>query len=87
MGVIGAIIGGAILGALARLFLKGKQPIGILITIVLGIIGAVVGYYIAAALGMAQTNGINWIRWISIVVAMILISIYLAVANRKSVRN
>ncbi|MEO6955728.1 MAG: GlsB/YeaQ/YmgE family stress response membrane protein [Antricoccus sp.] len=88
MGVIGAIIGGAIVGALARLFLKGKQPMGILITIVLGIIGAVIGYYIAAALGVAQTNGIDWIRWIiSVVVAMILISIYLAVANRRSVRS
>lgn len=88
MGVIGAIIGGAIVGALARLFLKGKQPMGILITIVLGIVGAVVGYYIAAALGVAQTNGIDWIRWIiSVVVAMILISIYLAIANRRSVRS
>lgn len=88
MGIIASIIGGIIVGALARLFMKGKQPMGILITIVLGIIGAVIGYYIAQALGVATTNGIDWIRWaISIVVAMILIAIYLAVTNRKSVRS
>ncbi|MEO6957265.1 MAG: GlsB/YeaQ/YmgE family stress response membrane protein [Antricoccus sp.] len=88
MGIIASIIGGLIVGALARLFLKGKQPMGILITIILGIVGAVIGYYIAQALGVANTNGIDWIRWIiSIVVAMIAISIYLAIANKKSVRS
>lgn len=88
MGIIASIIGGIIVGALARLFLKGKQPMGILITIILGIVGTVIGYYIAQALGVANTNGIDWIRWIiSIVVAMIAISIYLAIANKKSVRS
>ncbi|PRZ44394.1 putative membrane protein YeaQ/YmgE (transglycosylase-associated protein family) [Antricoccus suffuscus] len=86
MGIFAAIITGAIIGALARLFMKGKQPIGILWTIIIGIVAAVVGYYIAQAFGVADTNGFDWIRWIiSVVLAIIGISIYLGVTNKKSV--
>ncbi len=86
MGIFATIITGAILGALARLFMKGKQPIGVLWTIIIGIVAAVIGYYIAQALGVADTNGFDWIRWIiSVVLAIIGIGIYLGATNKKSV--
>lgn len=85
MHIIGLIIAGLIVGALARLFMKGNQNMGMIVTIVLGIIGTIGGYYLAGALGVAETNGIDWIRWIiSIVLAIILISIYLAITQRKT---
>ena len=88
MGVISAIITGAIIGALARLVMKGKQPIGVLWTIIIGIIAAVIGYYIAAAVGVAQTSGIDWIRLIfSVVLAIIGIGVYLRVTNKRSVNK
>ncbi|HEY3533952.1 MAG TPA: GlsB/YeaQ/YmgE family stress response membrane protein [Pedococcus sp.] len=85
MEIIGVIIAGAIIGALAKLVMPGKQAGGIIITIILGIIGVIIGYYLAAALGVAATNGIDWLRWIiSIIVAVILIAIYGAVTGRRN---
>jgi uncharacterized membrane protein YeaQ/YmgE (transglycosylase-associated protein family) len=83
--IIGLIIAGAIIGALAKLVMPGKQAGGIIVTIILGILGVLIGYYLAAALGVAATSGIDWIRWIiSIIVAVVLIAIYGAVTGRRS---
>ena len=82
--IIGIIIVGAIVGALARLFMKGEQPIGVLVTIILGALGAWIGTWIAGLLGVADTKGIDWIRWIiSIVLAMVFIGAYLAARGRS----
>ena len=84
--IIWIIIIGAIFGALARLFMRGRQDIGILWTILLGIAGALVGYWIAAAFGVASTSGIDWIRdIISIIVSMIFIAVYMAIRGRSRV--
>ena len=85
MEIIGVIIAGAIIGALARLVMPGRQGISILVTIILGILGVLIGYYLAAALGVEATNGVDWLRWIiSIIVAIVLIVIYGAVTGRRS---
>jgi uncharacterized membrane protein YeaQ/YmgE (transglycosylase-associated protein family) len=84
MEIIGVIIAGAIIGALARLVMPGRQGISMLVTIILGILGVLIGYYLAAALGVEATSGIDWLRWIiSIIVAVVLIAIYGAVTGRK----
>lgn len=85
MEIIGLIIFGAVIGALARLVMPGRQGIGILWTIVLGVLGAIAGYYLAALLGVGDTPGIDWIRWvISVVVAVLLIGIYVGVAGKRT---
>ena len=84
--IIGLIVVGAVFGALARLFLRGRQNIGIVWTIVLGILGALVGYWIAAALGVASTRGIDWMRdIISVIVSMIFISAFVSLRARRRV--
>ena len=84
MEIIGLIIAGAIIGALAKLVMPGRQAGGIIVTIILGILGVLVGYYLAAALGVEETNGIDWLRWIiSIIVAAVFIAIYGAVTGRR----
>ncbi len=84
MSIIGSIIFGAIIGALARLVLPGRQNVSVLMTILIGIVGAVVGYFIASALGVGVTDGIDWIRWIiSIVVAALGIVAYGALTGRR----
>lgn len=84
MELIGLIIFGAVIGALARLFMKGSQPIGVLWTIILGVLGALVGYWLAGLLGVDDTSGIDWIRWIiSIVVSVIFISIYVGATGKS----
>ena len=84
MEIIGVIIAGAIIGALARLVMPGRQGISALVTVILGILGVLIGYYLAAALGVEATSGIDWLRWIiSIIVAVVLIAIYIAVTGRR----
>ena len=86
--VIGTIIFGAVIGFLARLVLPGKQNISLIVTVILGILGALAGYYLWGAISdKGNTSGIDWIRWIiSIIVAAVLVVIYGAVTGRKQVR-
>lgn len=82
--LIGTIITGAIIGVIARFFMRGRQNISILWTIVCGAIGATIGNWAAVQLGVADTSGIDWIRWIiSIFAAMLTISVYLGLTGRK----
>ena len=78
--IIWYIIVGAIIGALARLFMKGEQPMGIVWTIILGALGAGIGGWIAGAIGVGSI--LEWV--ISILVAMGLISLYLSIAAKKN---
>ncbi|MEP7160052.1 MAG: GlsB/YeaQ/YmgE family stress response membrane protein [Dermatophilaceae bacterium] len=85
--IIGAIIGGLIIGALARLVMPGHQNISILMTILLGIVGSAIGSWIVYALGYNNSNGgFEIIPFIAgIIVAAVLIAVYLSVTGRKSV--
>jgi uncharacterized membrane protein YeaQ/YmgE (transglycosylase-associated protein family) len=60
--IIGAIVIGLIIGALARLILPGKQNIPIWLTIVVGIIAAFLGSLVAGWLNVRETSGIDWIE-------------------------
>ena len=81
--LIAMVVVGAVVGALARLFLKGDQRISILWTIVLGAVGAVLGAWLAGLIGVAVTISLGLIRWIfSVVAAIILINIYITATRR-----
>lgn len=83
MSIIGTIIAGLIVGLLARFILPGRQNINLLVTTVIGVVGALIGYWIAGLLGVAQTGGVDWIRWIiSIIVAAIGVVAYGAITKR-----
>lgn len=90
--IIGTIIFGAVIGVLARLVLPGRQNISVLMTVILGIIGALIGYFVWGLISgdgftlESTTGGIDWIRWIiSIIAAAILVSVYAGTAGRKAV--
>jgi uncharacterized membrane protein YeaQ/YmgE (transglycosylase-associated protein family) len=61
-GIISAIVVGLIIGALGRLFAPGRQKISILVTIVIGILAALLGTWIASMVGAEETSGIDWIE-------------------------
>ncbi|MBO8187814.1 GlsB/YeaQ/YmgE family stress response membrane protein [Streptomyces spirodelae] len=63
-GLISALIVGVIIGALGRLVLPGRQRVGLVWTVVVGIIAALVGTGIAGAVGVADTRGFDWIELI-----------------------
>ncbi|GII02932.1 MULTISPECIES: GlsB/YeaQ/YmgE family stress response membrane protein [Planobispora] len=58
--IISAIVIGAIVGALARLVIPGRQSISIALTLIVGIAAALIGTLIAGAMGFANTGGIDW---------------------------
>lgn len=61
-GIISAIVVGLIIGALGRLVLPGRQAIPLWLTIVIGIVAAIIGTLIANALDVGSTRGIDWIE-------------------------
>lgn len=61
-GIISAIIIGAVIGILARLILPGRQRISVLVTIIVGIVAALLGTWLADILGVKTTDGIDWIE-------------------------
>jgi len=85
-GIIMAIVIGAIIGALARLVLPGRQNIGILLTIVIGIVGALIGTWLAQLVGVATTPGIDWIEILfQVGIAAIGVALFAGVSSRRSV--
>ncbi|MGL5858025.1 MAG: GlsB/YeaQ/YmgE family stress response membrane protein [Angustibacter sp.] len=63
-GIISALFIGAVIGLLARLVLPGRQHIKVWQTIAIGIVAALIGTAIAAALDVASTPGVDWIELI-----------------------
>jgi uncharacterized membrane protein YeaQ/YmgE (transglycosylase-associated protein family) len=62
--IISAIVVGLIIGALGRLVLPGRQDMPIWLTILIGIVAALIGSLIASALGVGDSRGIDWIKLI-----------------------
>jgi len=78
--IIGYIVVGVIVGVLARFLVPGRDPIGIIGTIVLGILGALIGGWVAGAI-FPDTAGIDWIA--SILAAVVLVLLWRALAQSR----
>lgn len=63
-GVISAIFIGIVIGVLGRLVVPGRQRIGVLWTVGVGIVAALAGSALAAGIGVADTDGVDWIEWL-----------------------
>lgn len=63
-GLISAVVIGVVIGILGRLVVPGRQRIGLLWTLVVGIAAALVGTAVAAGLDVADTDGVDWIEWL-----------------------
>ena len=85
MTILWTIIVGALIGALARLVMPGRQPVGFIVTILLGIVGSFLGSWITTQFGYHNANGGFAILpfVVGIVVAAILIAIYQAITGRR----
>ena len=80
--IIGYIVVGVIVGVLARFLVPGDDPMGIIGTIVLGILGALIGGWVAGAI-FPDTAGIDWIA--SILAAIVLVLLWRALARNRGV--
>lgn len=83
-GIISAIFIGIVVGVLGRLLLPGKQPIGFLITILVGIVSALIGTALANVIGIpTATSGIDWLELlVQVVVAAAGVGLVAALMGR-----
>src|SRR5262252_7091521 len=82
MGILGWILFGLVVGALAKLIMPGRDPGGFIVTILLGIVGALVGGFLGRALGLYQPGEPAGFFG-ALIGAIILLAIYRAVARRR----
>jgi uncharacterized membrane protein YeaQ/YmgE (transglycosylase-associated protein family) len=80
------LLAGVIIGPLARLVMPGKQNMPLVMTVLIGAVGAIGGGLIyTELLNMGETSGIDWTRLIvQVAVAAILVVIFGNMANRRS---
>ena len=84
MGILYWIILGLVAGALAKLIMPGKDPGGIIITIILGIAGALIGGFISVQLGFGAVSGFNLKSLLIAVVGAIILLIIYRIFKKKS---
>lgn len=84
MGILSWIVMGLIAGAIAKFLMPGNDPGGFIVTIIIGIVGAIVGGFIATALGLGDVTGFN-IRSLLIAIggSVVLLVVWRAVKARR----
>jgi uncharacterized membrane protein YeaQ/YmgE (transglycosylase-associated protein family) len=86
--MIGFIIAGVVIGALARLIKPGRQKLGLLATLLLGLAGSVIGGLIANLLGTGDIFELNVVGFIvAVIAAVLLIGVAEGMTGRRSVRR
>jgi len=85
MGILGWILFGLIVGALAKLVMPGRDPGGIIVTMLLGIAGAVLGGFIGQAMGLYGPGEAAGFL-MSFLGAIILLALYRMVVRRRALR-
>jgi uncharacterized membrane protein YeaQ/YmgE (transglycosylase-associated protein family) len=80
-GIVGWILFGLVVGALAKLIMPGRDPGGIIVTMLLGIVGAVLGGFLGRALGFyGPQEAAGWLM--SILGAIVVLMIYRMLVRR-----
>lgn len=82
-GIIGWIVFGLIVGVIAKLVMPGKDPGGIVVTMLLGIVGAVVGGFLGRALGLYGPDGAAGFI-MSTIGAIVVLALYRMVTKRSA---
>jgi len=86
MDIVGVVVAGIIIGLLGKFVAPGdKDNIPLWLTVLCGIGGVLLGWYVYAAFGGGVTSGVDWVRWIvSILVAAVLVVIASTVTGRNT---
>jgi uncharacterized membrane protein YeaQ/YmgE (transglycosylase-associated protein family) len=83
--ILGLIVVGLIIGALARLIKPGRQRLSILATLLLGVVGALIGGFIASLLGTGDIFELNVLGFIlAVIAAVILVGVAEGVSGGRS---
>ena len=85
MGILSWIIVGLIAGVLGKAIMPGRDPGGFFVTILIGMLGALVGGFVVGVLGGTGTTGFNiWSILVATLGAVILLALYRVVVGRRS---
>jgi uncharacterized membrane protein YeaQ/YmgE (transglycosylase-associated protein family) len=85
--VIGFIVAGLVIGALARLIKPGRQNLSVLMTLVLGLVGSIIGGIVANLLGTGTIWELNFIGFIvAVIAAVLLIGVAEGLAGSRTTR-
>jgi uncharacterized membrane protein YeaQ/YmgE (transglycosylase-associated protein family) len=86
IGIISWIIVGLIAGILGKLIMPGRDPGGFLLTIIIGMVGALVGGFVVRLLGGTGVTGFNiWSIIVATLGAVILLALYRLIAGPRRV--
>jgi uncharacterized membrane protein YeaQ/YmgE (transglycosylase-associated protein family) len=86
--MIGFIVAGLVIGALARLIKPGRQHLGLLWTLLLGLAGSVIGGVVASALRTGDIFELNILGFVvAVIAAVLLIGVAESLAGRKPARH
>lgn len=82
MGILSWILFGLVVGVIAKLLMPGRDPGGFIVTILLGIAGALIGGFLGRAMGLYSANeGAGWLM--SILGAIVLLALYRLMVRRR----
>ena len=82
MAILSWILFGLVVGVIAKLLMPGRDPGGFIVTILLGIAGALIGGFVGRAMGFyAENEGAGWIM--SILGAIILLALYRTMVRKR----
>ena len=85
MEIIGVIIAGIIIGLLGKFVAPGdKDNIPIWLTVVCGIAGVIIGWFVYTAFGGNGSRGVDWTRWI---VAILVSAVLVVIASTVTGKN
>jgi uncharacterized membrane protein YeaQ/YmgE (transglycosylase-associated protein family) len=84
--ILGILVAGLVIGLLGKFLAPGdKDNVPIWLTVLCGIGGVLLGYVVSEALGVKETNGVDWLRWaISIALAAILVIAASTITGRNT---
>lgn len=86
MQIIGLLIVGLIIGAVARLIKPGRQTVGIAVTMLLGVVGAMIGGWLASLMGRGSITELNFVGFIlAVIVAVLLIGLVEGTMGRRRI--
>ncbi|HYO12815.1 MAG TPA: GlsB/YeaQ/YmgE family stress response membrane protein [Thermoanaerobaculia bacterium] len=84
MGLLSWIVFGLIAGAIAKMLMPGKDPGGCIITIIIGVVGALLGGFIATWLGYGGVSGFDFRSFvIAVLGSILLLGIWRMLAGRR----
>ena len=82
MGILAWILFGLVIGIIAKLLMPGRDPGGFIVTILIGIAGAMIGGFVGRAMGFyGEGETAGWLM--SILGAVILLALYRMIARRR----